>query len=103
MTLALFCLYKGSLCLVLSYGLCLFGPLRGMRYLNVKKITIKVLFRRFRPLAGIKVSELKSLGVVNNDTVVSVPSRGLRHLNEGATIHLNSHLEFPSPLGEQGI
>ena len=28
-----------------------------MRYLNVKKITIKVLFRRFRPLAGSKVSE----------------------------------------------
>ena len=77
-----------------------------MRYLNVKKTTIAVLFRRFRPLSGSKVSERGNPWIIyvkqlrfrpltgikvserkarktkmNNLPTVSVPSRGLRYLN----------------------
>ena len=34
---------------------------------------------------------------------VSVPSRGVRYLNEQISDHWDEYVEFSSPLGEQGI
>ena len=44
-----------------------------MRYLNVKKNTIAVRFRSFRPLSGIKVSELQQEYDQVDETVFSSP------------------------------
>ena len=53
-----------------------------MRYLNVKKTTIAVRFRSFRPLAGNEVSEQTNSIRKPKIIHISVPSRGLRYLND---------------------
>ena len=74
-------------------------PSRGLRYLNVIVENYYESIMGFRPLSGIKVSELikESLQRVN---LVSVPSRGLRYLNKKEFSLKVILILFPSPLGD---
>ena len=58
-------------------------PSRGLRYLNEDNIKYLQDNFGFRPLSGIKVSELNpAINVWGTIAHVSVPSRGLRYLNK---------------------
>ncbi len=68
-----------------------------MRYLNVKKTTIAVRFRSFRPLAGNEVSEQTNSIRKPKIIHISVPSRGLRYLNtQLITYHTLQRVSVPS-------
>ena len=73
-------------------------PSRGIRYLNVNIDKNTRLKLGFRPLTGIKVSELKRKNRIYVCSV-SVPSRGVRYLNR---VYLRSYYwyGFSSPHGE---
>ena len=60
---------------------------------------IKAGFIGFRPLTGIKVSErMVLLPILDNNDMVSVPSRGLRYLNHNQTLSKNKKKHCFRPL-----